>query len=86
MGRMEGLCTVTKLEARKHAETLYCDATAFLPAGRILLAGYLRFSEESRPAQVVIVGGTGRYAGARGFATLRDLGPSRENIELHILP
>ncbi len=87
VGRIEGLCTFTKVERARYAVTLFCNATAFLPAGKILLAAHLRFSEESGSSSVVVLGGTGRYAGARGFAKLTDLGSSgNSNIEFHLLP
>lgn len=86
VGRLEGLCTVTKVDRAALAATMYCTATAFLPAGKILVAAHVRFSEEAGPFTVIILGGSGRYAGARGFATLTDLPSGNTSIEFHLLP
>ena len=88
-GRLEGLCTATKLDIPARSETIFCNATAYLPAGQILLAGHLIFSEQTSFFRVVVIGGTGGYAGARGFAKITNVGPEdsgKSNIEFHLLP
>ena len=50
----------------------YETGVAFLPGGQIVLAGFTPFSDVSVERQAVI-GGTGRYAGARGSITVRGL-------------
>jgi len=86
VGRIEVLCTFTKVDRAAQAVTAYCNGTAFLPAGKILLAAHLRFTEESGASTVVVLGGTGRYAGARGFAKITDLPSGNSSIEFHLLP
>ncbi len=89
VGRIEGLCTFTKVDLRARAVTIFCNATAYLPAGQILLAAHIRFTEQSRAFRVVVIGGTGGYVGARGFAKITNVGPEesgKSNIEFHLLP
>ena len=63
VGRLEGLCTFTGTAG--NAVTTSCTATAFLPAGQILIAGSPRFSEGPSNNVVAVVGGTGRKQRAR---------------------
>jgi hypothetical protein len=86
VGRIEGLCTATKLDLAAHSETVFCNATVFLPAGQILLAAHLIFSDNTHGFQVVVLGGTGKYAGVRGFGKIRDLPSGASNFEFHLLP
>ena len=65
-GRLEAMCTLAA-EAAGH-----CQATAYLPAGSIQLQGYVSFA--SSTVRVAIVGGAGRYAGARGTFSSRNIG------------
>ena len=87
VGRIEGLCTATKLDLAARSETVFCNATFFLPAGQILAAGHLVFSDKTTSAQVIVTGGTGGYAGVRGFVKITNLGNSNNsNDEFHLLP
>jgi hypothetical protein len=88
VGRLDGLCTVTKLDVAARSATVFCDATIYLPAGQLVAVATLNFSERSGPTfQVPIVGGTGAYAGARGFVKVTSLGDSdNSNDEFHLLP
>ena len=65
-GRLEVICTLAGEDAG------HCQATAFLPAGSIQLQGYVNFA--SAVPRVAIVGGTGRYEGARGTFSSRHIG------------
>jgi hypothetical protein len=87
VGRVEALCTITKLNLSVRAATIFCNGTAFLPAGQLELAGTLVFSEKSGPVnEIPIVGGTHAYAGARGFMKSTSLGDSNNsNDEFHLL-
>ena len=52
-----------------------CSAVVSLPGGTLQAAGVL--SHTSPRSEWAITGGTGRYAGARGTATLRQASPTR---------
>jgi hypothetical protein len=69
LGRLEGYCTFTTRAG--------CEAsgTAYLPAGRLQLAGHVYFPPGQEPRRIAlsVVGGTGRYAGARGTAIGRPI-------------
>jgi hypothetical protein len=88
VGRIEGLCTLTKLDITTQSATVACTATAFLPAGQLQAAGTLVFSDKGGPVSYIsIVGGTGAYAGARGYVKATNLGNSNNsNDEFHLLP
>ena len=64
----------------------YQTGVAFLPGGQIVLAGFTPFSDVSIERQAAI-GGTGQYAGARGFITVRGLpGDDNSAVTLRLLP
>jgi allene oxide cyclase-like protein len=77
IGRFEVLVTATSERGG------YLTGTGFLPAGQILIAGFTPFTESSIERYAVI-GGTGRYAGARGTVTVRNLGADSDNSALVI--
>lgn len=87
VGRFEGLCTFTKLNLAAQAVTAYCTASANLPKGRVLVAGFLLFAEEG-PATftVPVIGGTGRYANARGTVTIREIGGGKSAAVFRLTP
>jgi allene oxide cyclase-like protein len=85
VGRLEGICTFTKIEERV-AVTAFCNATWYLPQGQILAAAFLRFAEEASAFRVAVIGGTGAYANARGFIRITDLRSGNSNMEFHLLP
>ena len=86
-GRFEGLCTFTKVDVAAEAATSYCVATAFLPRGHLLIAGFIRFAEEG-PGKFVVpaIGGTGRYANARGTCTFRELPSFNQAVVCRLVP
>jgi hypothetical protein len=89
VGRIEGLCTITKLDVAAFGATVACTGTAFLPGGQLQAQGTLVFSEKAGPTSYIsIVGGTGAYAGARGYLKSTELGKngSNSNDEFHVLP
>ena len=88
IGRIEGLCTITKLDLAAHAATVSCTGTAFLPSGELQAQGTLVFAEKAGPTNYIsIVGGTGAYAAARGYLKSTNLGNSNNsNDEFHLLP
>jgi hypothetical protein len=50
-------------------------------------AGHITFSEKG-PGYflIVVIGGTGSYAGVGGFVKVRDIGGFKSSIEFHLLP
>jgi hypothetical protein len=85
IGRLEGLCTWVSAEARVAVSAL-CTAVAFLPAGKIVLVAHVRFSEETTTFVIPVVGGTGRYANARGTVMLRDLPSGTSAAVFRLVP
>jgi hypothetical protein len=85
-GRLETNCTFTKVELARESATLSCIAQAYLPAGQIVLAGFIRFSPSSSGFRVPVVGGTGRYANARGLAVFRDLPSGASAMTVRLIP
>ena len=61
-----------------------CSAVVTLSGGTLQAAGVL--SHTSRRSEWAITGGTGRYAGARGTATLRQASPTRTRAVITLLP
>ena len=87
VGRLEGLCTFTGIAG--NAVTASCTATAFLSAGQILIAGSPLFVNGPSNFVVAVVGGTGRYSNARGWARVRDIGSEdsgNSSLVFHLVP
>jgi hypothetical protein len=76
VGRLEAHCTFTWVQAGPpETAGAYCVGTIFLPAGQIVGAKHLRFTESGPPSfQLAVLGGTGRYSNARGIVVIRDIG------------
>jgi hypothetical protein len=71
IGRIDGSCQIVSAVSAAGGGTLYCAATAFLPAGRILFQG----NDQLGPVKSFpITGGTGRYGDARGRVTIKEIG------------
>ena len=77
LGRSNGYCVATGLEHHDNQ----CSGTFYLPGGRIeWVAG-----DDGPPRLgLEIVGGFGRYAGARGTATIEAVDPSANRSRLVI--
>ena len=86
VGRLEALCTFVKVDVEREAATTHCTAYVYLPAGKLLVEGFILFSEQSGPVlRLPVTGGTGRYANAHGTATLREL-PEASALTLRLFP
>jgi hypothetical protein len=70
IGTLRAWCVVT---SRKGMAT-ECIGTFFLPDGQI--NGQVGMKGDSLSTDISIVGGTGRYAGARGVVTSKSRGPN----------
>jgi hypothetical protein len=90
VGRVEGLCTFTKISTSSgFRATAQCAATFFLPAGQIAVEGFLQFRDAPLNFVVPVVGGTGAYANVRGTVRIRDLGngdTGKSNNEFRLIP
>ena len=69
-GTLEVVCTFTKVGVKPGQESDFCSGAALLPGGQIALAGVIK---QSKRFDVPIVGGTGVYAGARGYVQVKEI-------------
>jgi hypothetical protein len=90
LGHAEILCTFTKsTQAEPFSAFALCTGGFFLPAGQVLIEGFIRFTDAPGNFHIPVVVGTGAYANARGDAHVRDIGPQdtdNSNIEFRLLP
>ena len=83
IGHTVGLCTLTGFTGT--ALTTSCAETVFLPAGQILLAGSPLIRNGPMNFVVAVVGGTGRYSNARGWARIRDISETKSSLVFHLV-
>lgn len=83
VGTLRGFCTFMSVSRGSFA---YCVAQAELAGGKILIAGFPRFTEGPGRFEVVVTGGTGTYQGVRGSATIRDLESGNSALTFHLQP
>ena len=87
IGHIDGSCQIVSAVSKTGAGKSYCAANAFLPAGQLLFQGYQRFTAGPGRFTYPITGGTGRYANARGWVEIRDIGSSGKTADVfHLLP
>jgi hypothetical protein len=91
VGHDEGVCTFLKVSASEQgfSASAHCVASFFLPAGTVLVEGFIRFTEGPGRFDVAVIGGTGAYANARGFVRIRDIGAEdsgHSSLAFHLLP
>lgn len=67
VGTLQITCTFTKVTSNSAANV--CTGAALLPGGQIAVSGVIQ--GQSRVFDVPIIGGTGRYAGARGYVHVK---------------
>lgn len=84
VGTSGGVCTVTEAVPPYTVLTFHCVATLSLRRGQITLQGLIEVQGEDDPGPftVAITGGTGRYRGAGGEATVRDVSATRSVYKL----
>ena len=79
IGRDAGACTMTD---SAHA---LCDVTMVLfRRGTLEFHGLANFSVQAAQP-VAVVGGTGQFAGRRGWALVRNVGATRTAVSIHLL-
>ena len=86
IGSFHILCALT--QRGEQAQLTTCDFTFRLSGGEITTQGVNRRASISAPAAAdvePIVGGTGRYAGARGTAQLRPSQADKRTVVLRLL-
>lgn len=94
LGRAETVCTIFEIAkpggygppARN--ATYHCYGIVRMRGGQLTLAGRVHFDGQGKGSggPAAILGGTGRFAGAGGWATSRPLGGGKELIVLHLVP
>jgi hypothetical protein len=85
VGHLQVACTVTS--AVTFTQTggsgwFHCDATAFLPGGKLEASGPLSFSAKTNT--LPIVGGTGKYVAAQGYVATTGIGGSNSNTSADV--
>lgn len=81
IGHDGGNCTVTRLGGGTADEL--CTVVAVLTAGQIDLAGLVTSTPQGPGTfQIAVTGGTGSYAGARGYATV--VSGQRPRVTIHL--
>ena len=86
IGRIEGICTFTNVDPEQFVATSSCQAYIYLPAGQLLVSGFIRFSEESSILRLPVVGGTGRYSNAHGTVTIKELRSGNSALTIRLFP
>jgi hypothetical protein len=91
IGRDEGICTFIRVPTSStggFSASAHCAAGMHLPAGEVLLEGFVQFGEGPATFDIPIVGGTGSYASARGYVHIHDLGGGdigHSSLTFHII-
>jgi hypothetical protein len=83
-GDYAAACTFARVEDGGQAAVATCLATLRLPRGQITLQGLVTFSEDLESFDVAVTGGSGRYAGAGGTATIRFMSETVERYTLRL--
>jgi Dirigent-like protein len=86
-GRLEG--TTVAIDNRYQGVSF--SFVVYLPGGMLTLAGgglngHVPGLPAHLPDDLAVTGGTGEYAGARGVATLKNLGPTTQRLTLSLRP
>ncbi len=93
LGRSETVCTIFEIAKPGgygppvRNATFHCYGIVRLRGGQLTLSGRVHFDGQGKPSggPAAILGGTGRFAGARGSATSRPLGEGKELTVLHFV-
>src|SRR5205823_9227187 len=67
LGRADVVCTFTQVTGgpRRFSAKAFCSGEFYLPAGGVLLEGFVPLSNGPSNFPIPVVGGTGGYANAR---------------------
>jgi hypothetical protein len=78
-----GICTVV---GTRHARQALCNIEVQLSKGTLSAQGLIAQAPGAK-VRLAVTGGTGAYAGARGSATVQDIGhTSKSDIQITLLP
>jgi hypothetical protein len=77
-----GIGQLTLLGAHDNSLTV----TLVLAAGDITMQGDITGLQTGARSRIAVTGGTGRYAGARGFADTRQIGDGVTDLVIHVNP
>ena len=69
VGTVQTVCTFTKITGNGYWQV--CTGAALLPGGQVTVAGSIL---QGAVFDIPVVGGTGAYAGARGYVRIRSIG------------
>jgi len=86
VGHLQVICFATTPVAFTETSAtgwFHCDATAFLPGGRIEASGSLSFDAGTNTLPVV--GGTGRFVGAQGYVSTTSIGGGDSNNSADVI-
>jgi hypothetical protein len=87
IGHIDGSCQIVSTVSESGAGKASCAAHAFLPGGSLLFQGYQPFTAGPGRFVYPITGGTGRYANARGWVAIRDIGSTGKEADVfHLVP
>jgi hypothetical protein len=78
VGRAETVVTITRVAPNDLEAMIEC--TVELRQGNVMFNGAFNFNEIANGVSVPVVGGTGRYAGARGTVQLKSTNPARTRL------
>ena len=69
VGTVQTVCTFTKITGNGYWQV--CTGAALLPGGQVTVAGSIL---QGAVFDIPVVGGTGAYAGARGYVRIKSIG------------
>lgn len=81
-GTLQVLCTITTVGEKPGQASEVCTGAALLPGGQITIAGVIK---QSNLFDLPIVGGTGVYAGARGYVRVKSIGDSNNSADTFVI-
>jgi hypothetical protein len=93
LGRGEAVCTIFDIAKPGgygppvRDATYHCSFVGYLPGGQLIGFSSVSFDGQGRPhtRPGAILGGTGRYAGARGWATDTPRGEGKSLTVIHLV-
>jgi hypothetical protein len=85
-GKLGIVNTITSLAQKAHRAEAVFTAGAKIPGGTLTFSGRLSFPPQHHMFQVPIVGGTGDFQTARGYATVHNISDKVSRITVYLVP
>jgi hypothetical protein len=89
IGEDGGVCSIARIAPDDGATTYHCVATNSLPLGQITAQGLVTYAAgegfRQQPYSFAITGGTGKYRGARGQVTIKDLSAQEVGLTFRVI-